>query len=200
MSNFKLLENEIGVKALRKQIEAHPELWDTQNMRRLHPQSPHKDGHDIWVRYNDITFFEPKDPEKFSDPHIPIWYPAWNVLTELQPLVRYVAGVAESDMIGGILITRIPAGCKIPPHRDTGWHVNYFDKFYLTIQNGPGGKFSCDAGSGCSETIEPKAGDLYRFDNRILHWVDNDSTVDRITAIICLRTHLFRKPGDWNGM
>ena len=89
-------------------------------------------------------------------------------------------------MLGGVLITRIPPDARIKPHTDASWHVDYYDKFYLSLQAAPGATFHTD-----TEAIEPKVGDLWRFDNRVRHWVTNDSRQSRVTLIMCIRTDLF---------
>ena len=85
-------------------------------------------------------------------------------------------------MLGGVLITRIPPGMGIDPHTDHGWHVEYYDKFYLSLKSAPGATFH-----RADEVINPKPGDLYHFDNRLEHSVRNDSNQDRITLITCIR-------------
>jgi hypothetical protein len=40
--------------------------------------------------------------------------------------------------------------------------------------------------------IAPKLGDVYWFRNDNPHWVENNSTRDRIAMIVCIRTHKFK--------
>jgi hypothetical protein len=195
-AHFDMICRGIDVSAVAAEIEAHPELWNQHSVRKTAPGTPHAAMSDIWVRYNDATPFEAGERPwaEFNDIHVPIWYEAWYALPSLQPLVWGLMAEVRGEMLGGILITKVPAGGRIDPHVDRGWHVETYDKFYLQIANPPGCKFWCDHGGVCEE-LEPRPGDIWLFDNRKMHGVDNDSGGERITVIICIRTELFdRKP------
>ena len=185
---FKLLADEIDVTAMVRQLDAHPELWNQHRLRKDAEGSPHGDVSDIWLRYNDIRPFQERgDFKDFNDPHIPIWYPAWHVLTETQRFVRSLSATFQAEMIGGVLITKVAAGGRIAPHTDEGWHVEYYDKFYLSLRAPEDCVFAT-----AEQATTPKVGDLWLFDNRVEHWVENRSkTEDRITLITCLRTDVF---------
>jgi hypothetical protein len=187
-SPFRLLGTGIDVKPLLAQLDAHPELWNQHSMRRVAPDSPHTQMSDIWVRYNDFRPYRDRgDFTGINDRHVPIWYPSWYVLTALQPIVRSMAAHFQAEMIGGVLITRIPPGGRIEPHTDHGWHVEYYDKFYLSLRSPPGAIFATP-----EQVINPLPGELWLFDNRVKHWVENrHATEERITLIVCLRTPMF---------
>jgi hypothetical protein len=167
---------------LLNQIEEHPELWDAHRARKDVDGSPFAGAQDIWVRYNRIE----RLGHAFNDEHVPVWYPAWHVLTALRPVVFRLMARVQGEMLGGVLITRIPAGTGIAPHVDTGWHVEYYEKFYLSLKSALGADF-CFEGA----RLNPKPGEVWRIDNRHRHWVVNDSAEDRITLIVCIRTNLF---------
>jgi hypothetical protein len=186
--HFQLLARAINVAEIVEQLEAHPELWNQFGLRKAGEASPHKAAPDIWVRYNDIRPYQERGSfEGFNDPHIPIWYPAWHALPALRPTVMSMAAHFQAEMIGGVLITKVPPGGRIAPHTDKGWHVDYFDKFYLSLKAPEDCVFAT-----AHQAITPKVGDLWLFDNRVEHWVINDSeTEERITLIVCLRTAMF---------
>ena len=147
---------------------------------------------DIWVRYNDIAPFESGERpwSEFNNEHIPINYPAWDALPSLKPIVDELMESVQGQALGGILITKIPHGCGIDAHADRGWHVETYEKFYLSLNSAHGALFGCEH-RGEREELEPKPGDIWLFDNRKLHWVTNGSDQDRITCIICIRTDKF---------
>lgn len=193
VSPFRQLERGVDVSFAMEQINRHPELWGQVPFRTIAPGTPHRDVTDIWLRYNDYTPFQKKGNfKKFNDKHIPVWYPAWRTLTALHPLVHNIAGKAWAEMIGGVLLTKLVPGAAIDKHVDHGWHVDYYDKLYLTLQSAPGAVFGAEV-DGIVHESSPATGDLVRFDNRVPHWVRNDSDVDRITLIICVRTEVFRQ-------
>lgn len=191
MSNFDFV-GKVDVSGVLEQLAEASDLWDSVNLRREFPGSPHTEMTDIWVRYADYRVYEAGDEIllRMSREHIPVWYPAWKRLPALRPIVHGLAALTSAEMIGGIFITKIPPGCKLDPHRDTGWHVDYYSKFYLSLQSEEGAVFGC-AHEGQTEELSPKAGEIWFFDNRKLHWVTNDSPADRVTAIICLRTEQY---------
>lgn len=185
MKFFHKLCSGIDVEPLLSALDKNPQLWDQFTVRKDVADGPHGAMSDIWIRYNDIAPFAGRgDFTGFNDAHVPIWYEAYDVLrAALDPILFKLMADVAGEMIGGVLITRIPAGCGIDPHIDRGWHVNYYDKFYLSLKSAPGATFHCG-----DEVINPAPGDLYHFDNRLEHWVRNDSDSDRMTLIICIRT------------
>lgn len=190
-SPFELLgSHSVEAGLILRELDRHPWLWGQFGRRKTMPGTPHEGMTDVWVRYNDCRPFEVRgDWSGFNDPHIPIWYPAATACPILKDYVLSVAGYYQAEMIGGVLITRIPEGHRIEPHTDVGWHQTYFDtKLYLSLEAPEGAVFGTHHGS-----ITPKPGELWRFDNSTEHWVTNDGPGNRTTLIICLRTDYFRK-------
>lgn len=164
----------LNVAPLLWSIQANPQLWNADAQRTTDESSPHHEVDDIWVRYSAT----PKEPGT----HESVWYPAAEILPVRElvyPLMQYVRG----ERLGGILLTKIPAGKQCKPHHDDGWHARYYDKFAIQIQSSPG-QFFCFEG----EQLEPMPGDVYTFDNSHTHWVTNDTPHDRITLIVCIKT------------
>lgn len=174
--------DEVDVARLVSQIEAQPELWNQYNYRK--GLDPHLEMSDIWVRYNDIKNLGPH----FNDEHEAVWYPAYRALPHLKQLIFPLLAKVEGTRLGGVLITKIPPGCEIKPHIDRGWHVDYYDKFYISLKSQTGANFY----SG-DEVLCPKTGEVWRFDNRLSHWVKNDSAEDRVTLIVCIRTEKYQE-------
>ena len=185
MIYFQKLPYQVDVRAINRQLAEHPELWGRFGWRK-DCGKVHSEMTDIWVRYNDIAKFERFD-SRFNAEHVPVWYPAWEKVPALKPVVFDLMARVQGEMLGGVLITRIPPGGKIAPHEDKGWHVEYYDKFYISLNSAPGATFHCG-----DEVINPEVGDCWRFDNRREHWVNNDSDQDRITLIVCIRTEFFK--------
>jgi hypothetical protein len=188
MNHFELICEGVDVEPLAMLLDSRPDLWNTHRIRKESPGSPHAQMSDIWVRYNDVAPYESSgDYRRFNDVHVPIWYPAYDVLAPfVRPVIAELMARVEGEMLGGVLITKIPPGGRIAPHLDYGWHVEYYEKFYLSIQSAPGSIFGCDDG-GIIEQLNPKTGEIWLFDNKKNHWVVNGSDIDRITMIICIR-------------
>jgi hypothetical protein len=166
---------------------AGSEWWDRYSMRtRMFENSPHRDVHDIWLRYRDFAEFDPENPQAFAGPHISTWYAAYHQMPWVRTVIGYVLArcIPVASEIGGVLITKIPPGKSVLRHSDAGhWHSTYYrDKFMCHLQSAPGQYFSYDERSYGART-----GDVVKFDNLIPHSVTNDSDVDRISLILATR-------------
>lgn len=187
MSRF-LKVCDVNVANLAAELDAQPELWDTIRWRKELPSGPHARMSDIWVRYNDIRPYRQKGSfEGFNAEHDSVWYPAYDKLPSLKSILPPLMMVVEGERLGGVLITRIPSTCGIDPHIDVSWHVDYYDKFYVSVKSAPGAVFASE-----EEVLNPTPGECWRFDNRLRHWVHNGSSEDRITLIVCIRTEKYR--------
>lgn len=179
MKPFMKIAEGLDTGPLQAQLAANPQLWDQFEGRRTSPGSPHSQMTDIWVRYGE-------DPAK-PGPHVPIWYPAAELLPAIRQTALSLVGSVRGEMLGGILITRLPPGGRIARHTDGGWHAGYYEKFYVAINAPKGAAFCWDDG-----VIEPSEGDIWWFRNDLPHWVVNDSQEDRLAGIVCIRTDNFR--------
>ena len=182
----------VKIDGILAEIEANPQLWDRHTARKTAPGGPHSQVSDIWIRYNDVAPFESGErpwPE-LSNEHVPIWYPEVDSLPSLKPVILDLMAIVRGEMLGGVIITKVPDGCVVDPHIDQGWHVDYYEKFYLQLKNSPGSTFSAFH-DGKVETIEPVPGEIWLFDNHKIHWVENKSGDDRITVMIAIKTDVF---------
>lgn len=172
---IKLLAQGVNVAPLLWAIQGHPELWDQYPARTEHPNSPHHGLSDIWARFA-------REGEDGGQPHESVWYPCASLLPVREAVYPLMAAV-QGDQLGGVLITKIPAGKQCKPHTDPGWHARYYQKFAIQIQSAPGQAFCFD-----NVSLETKPGDVFWFDNSKTHWVTNETPFDRITLIACIRT------------
>lgn len=154
-------------------------LWDWNKARTENPASPHHGCSDIWARY--------AAPSEYgiNGPHTSVWYEQFGeaFLNPIKSLAADIMEMVGADQLGGVLVTRIPPGGSVKPHKDSGWHAeHYSEKFGLSIEANDRQAFCFDT---CNLITKP--GDLFYFDNSRTHWVINNSTSDRITAIFCTR-------------
>jgi len=172
-----ILLGRYDVTDLAAQLASHPELWDQNTMRTGWKEGPFTETSDIWVRYGD-------DPEEFAGEHFPVFYPAWGLLPALHPIVFHMMSLVRATTLGGIMIARIPAGAKIPPHTDAGgWHAEFYPlKAYVVIQSNP----LCVNRYEDEKYVFP-TGEAWLFNNLVTHSVENRGETDRIAAIVCMR-------------
>ena len=175
----------------RGQLEKSPDLWDRHPFRTSDPNNPFHGTSDIWVRYNDAApYLALNDFTGFNGPHVPINYPAWYRLPAVRDICFLLMTMVRGEMLGGVLITRVPPGGGVRPHEDIGWHVDTMSKFFIPLTAAPGMLFGASDEDHVEEAC-PEVGDVVYFDNRRTHWVVNRSEIDRITLIVCIRSEAF---------
>lgn len=170
---IKKVHSGMNVAPLLWALQDHPELWNQTPNRTTPPASPHHGLSDIYIRYG----VNPLDRVE----HESVWYPAADVLP-VKDLIFELMAHFKGERLGGVLITKIPAGQECKPHVDGGWHAGYYEKFGIQIASAPG-QFFCFEG----EALETKPGDVFWFDNAHTHWVTNPTPYDRITLIVTLK-------------
>lgn len=174
--NIQKIAEGANVAGLYWTLQQHPELWNQHSHRTDSPNSPHHGLDDIWLRFGD------EEHVLDGQPHEAHWYPAADILG-VKPLIYELFANVQGDSLGGVLITRIPAGASCKPHTDPGWHaIHYRDKYAIQITSAPGQRFCFE-----SESLETKPGDVFLFNNQCLHWVENPTNYERITLIVCVR-------------
>jgi hypothetical protein len=171
----------VPVLPLHNAILRNPTLWN-RYPERAFKGSPHEEVDDIWVRCRARSAWDPKHPEKFMQNHDSVWYPEYNELKHaIDPLIFPLMQNVMADRLGGILITRVPAGHEVKPHIDPGWHASYYDKYAIQVASTPEQRWCNEDGE-----MATMPGDVYWFANNVQHWVTNTSPFDRITLIVCL--------------
>lgn len=159
--------------------QAQQELQTCQgwNLLPLRTQgcSPHRECDDIWMRYRSGAI---RTDGSFDC----TWYDVADELPSIQLLCEGIFALYEGKEMGGVLITRIPAGKQVYPHVDQGWHALHYEKFAIQLAGNAEQSFCFE--DAC---LSPLPGELYQFNNQACHWVTNPSEEDRITLICCIR-------------
>lgn len=181
---FHRVVQNLNVDRINRQLEENAHLWNERPFRTGYSTSPFAMTSDIWVRYRPIE--ELKTADDYLQPHQAVFYPTWDILTELKPYVVLFQKLAGARELGGILLTKKPPGSAIPPHSDKGsWHAEYMDaKIWLTL-SGPdeGCVHTCE-----DESVVMKPGEAWTFNNLLPHSVSNQSSQDQVTLIVCMRS------------
>jgi hypothetical protein len=164
------------------QIEAHPEFWN-EHTARTYEGGAFEKCPDIWLRYRDPS--ELQCPADYLAPHMAVFYPAWDVLTELHDIVFSMMYLTRSVYLGGVLITKKPPGAVIAEHSDAGsWHAETMDaKAFITLKGGKGCVYRC-----AEDQQEFELGEAWTFNNLLPHSVENHSEEDTVTLIVSMRS------------
>src|SRR5580765_7613828 len=136
MRYFLKIASGVEVLPLALDLYRQPELWNA-NRERTGGKGSFEGTDDIWVRFR--AYDELTTPEAFNEPFIPAFYPSWHALPHLRPIVFGLMSRCEAVQLGGVLITRVPAGGQVAPHDDKGrWHSEFFQtKAYLPLASNP---------------------------------------------------------------
>lgn len=187
MKAYNKIHSDLDVSLARKEIESNADLFGEFNARKdASPVMAQMD--DIWLRYGDIVeVTKTGDYSKIANEHDSIWL---KDLPECKKICFEVMKLVNGERLGGVLITRLPVGGEILTHTDAGWHADYYDKYYVPLENEKGSVFGFDEGD-----IEPDLGDVWAFDNSYNHWVKNNSNKERIAMIVCIKQEKYTRGG-----
>lgn len=174
IDKIKLLSSGLNVAPIYWALQQHPELWNQHTSRTESPDSPHHGLDDIWARFGAPGI-------DANQPHDAIWYSSADLLG-IKPMCLDIMRGVNGVELGGVLITRIPAGKECKPHIDPGWHAHRYEKYAVQITSAPKQEFCFE-----DQRLETKPGDLYWFDNHFTHWVTNPTNYERVTLICCIR-------------
>lgn len=184
MKNFLKIAEGVDVLPLLMELHRQPHLWNRNDVR-LSKAGPHWQSDDIWLRYKDESENKQSgDYRNFSDPHDGVWYPAYYALPSARKLIFSLMARVEGERIGGIFIYRVAPGKEILPHIDSGWHVDFYDKFNVCLQSNPRAAFVYE-----DEAMVQRPGDVHRFVNTEKHSVVNSGEEDHIVMTVCIRVH-----------
>lgn len=181
MRNFLKLAQGVNTLPLLHAIQRQPELWNSNTLRTLYPNSPHNAADDIWLRFNDRKMWE-SEPERVMNDCECVNYEGWNKLSQAHGVVFDLLRTVEGTRLGRVMVTRLAPGACIVPHADGGEYAAYYDRYHVILQNLPGANFRAG-----TDVICPTAGDVFWFNRLIEHEVINHSNDDRITLIVDIR-------------
>jgi Aspartyl/Asparaginyl beta-hydroxylase len=98
----------------------------------------------------------------------------------LDPLIYRLLWLLKGTHLGGIGIIRLPAGKKIEKHYDLGLSAQFYERFHITINGPEECQFICGEGDN-EERVAMRDGEVWWFDARELHSVENHSSKDRVS-------------------
>lgn len=193
VTHFRKIMDGIDVGPLREQIRTHKDLWNAHANRTGFAGSPFEDTSDMWLRYRAIE--DLKERRDFLVPHFAVNYPSWYALPAAHDIVFDLMRAVRAVHLGGVLLTKIPAGGRVAPHDDRGsWHAETMDcKVYVPIEAND----QCVNYCG-DESLVIKVGEAVEFNNLVRHSVENNGDTPRVTLIICMKRcePVFARPAD----
>ena len=182
---MKLLMQNLKSHLIKRELSFSDKLYDEWPIRTMFEGSPHREVHDIWLRFRDPFEMAELTTEEFCNGrYTPQWYPCMDRLRHTKKIIEKIFTLMDGEELGGCLITKIPPGKQVYLHSDMGYNCeHYLNKYLLLVESSPEQYFEIGG-----ERIVGEAGDLFLFDNRRPHCVVNNSaTTDRVSLIISIK-------------
>lgn len=108
----------------------------------------------------------------------------FNVLTEAQPIVFRLMGTVWGELLGRVVISRLPPGRAIPSHTDRlpNDRAMFYHRYQIPLASEAGVAFHIE-----DEQMFLEPGNAYWIANTKLHSVVNNSAADRLSMIVDIR-------------
>lgn len=173
---FRLVASGIEVGPLLERLRSNSDLWAAEQGRQNYAGSAHRESQAIFLRWSKEKSVEAAFTEIEA-----VDYPA---AAELMPQ----AGKAFQDALDAIgdveypgraMITRLPPAARVYPHSDEGAYAEHYDRFHLCLAADHGSVFRVG-----SESFNAKPGELWWFNHKRMHSVENNGATDRVHFII----------------
>jgi len=186
MRLFQKIAQGVDVLPLLHALGQNEALWNQYRLRTKCPDiTIMQDIDDIWLRAQ----AKAKDLEPITENILALQselecvnFPAFVALPQARIMLLDLVRRVEGCRLGRVMITRLAPGKTIPLHKDSGLYAEYYQRYHITLQNGPGSLFMCD-----DETVCMAQGEVWWFDSLHDHAVINNSADDRITMIVDIR-------------
>lgn len=181
MRHFQLIGS-ADVLPLVMTLQQQPGLWNEHRFRTTYKGTPHRDVDDILLRFS--SFDKIADPDCIEDvlqDTDPVFYPAWHKLVQVRPIVFDTMRRMEAIALGRVIISRLRPGGAIAAHADADGAYTAQEglRLHVALQGEPGSLYHCGG-----ETVTMRTGQVWWFDHRAVHAVENNSADDRIHLMI----------------
>lgn len=179
MKNFLKIAQGIDVIPALRELAVNSDLWNCNNLRTTHPQSPHTQVDDIWLWFNKLQ----DDPTKTIDDIQTYPYPGWDKLRHLREMILNLIRRVDGVQLGRVIVTRMKPGSIIGLHKDEGTPATFYTRYQIALQSLPGSLFTIG-----DEVVNFYGGEAWWINNRETHGVVNNSSEDRIVCIVDIKS------------
>jgi len=166
---FRRIAYGLDVEPLLELLDAKPELWDEITTRQNLTKSPHKDTECIYVRG------ALKMSPYYVLYHIGAYdYPCMEYLkSALIPLMRPILDELQVKELGRVLIVNLKSSGRVTKHIDQGTYADHYERFHIVLRSNQ----HCFLTSG-NWVLNLQVGEVWWFNNKVLHSAENNSTED----------------------
>lgn len=176
MEHFRLIQSDIDLEPLRRELGQHDGAWEVQQGRQLtSPAQRHTNAIPLrGLRRSRICGRRRRDVHESR----------WTSLSNQFPATKAFIDAFAADQQGTpgrARFARLPPGKTVLPHMDRGEYYRWRDRYHLVIRSENGSVMNAGG-----ETVRMREGELWWFDNKAVHDACNDSDADRIHLIFDL--------------
>ena len=165
------------VEAALVEIEKNKDLWGYLPIRTSFEGSPHSEVVDIPLRGPEIKM--DKTLDMLQGEVLCVNYPAMVQFPHIYHLCLNLMSFVRGEMLGRVVITKLPPLGKIAPHIDEGYSANLYDRYHIVLNADAGNTFIVN---GEEQVMEE--GEVWWVNNHVLHSVENRGEADRIHIIV----------------
>lgn len=176
MLNFVRIREDAPVGAVLPEMRGLDYLWHQHTFRQAHPGSAHHDTSAIYLRYPPLGTITVHDVFNELEAQMT---PAADALPAACHLAFWAQEVLGVTKLGRVMLVNLRAGGSIDPHVDEGAYADCYARFHVCVSAQPGVVFRCGG-----EEVEMRPGELWWFNHKRKHWVENRSSADRVHLIV----------------
>lgn len=188
-NSFECLTSDLDVRPLLRSIETHSSLWQQITARQTTPGTPHVDTQTIFLRWSaDQSVLAAFNDLESVD------YPALMALPEARSLFAQAVESARATHLARAIIVSLKPGGRITPHADEGAYADHYERFHLVLQSDHGNLFHVAEPDNphIYTTAEMQPGQLWWFNHKRTHWVENYSNRERVHLIMDMVAPAYR--------
>lgn len=174
MKQFKMLASGADPAPALAELERYASLWDLNTERESYPGTAHKDSQTLYLRAPQIISAD----SMFYSLEVQDT-PALFSLAACGRLLYSTASVVGADQLGRVALVKLAPGGKVEEHVDQGLYADYYTRFHLPLLSDSRCRFYCG-----DESVWMEPGQLWWFNHRELHHVENNSDQPRIHLIV----------------
>lgn len=165
------------VDAANVELESNSDLWGYLPLRTSFEGSAHSEVVDIPLRGPELKMSKTLD--MLQGEILCINYPAMARFPHIYHLCLNLMSFVKGEMLGRVVITKLPPGGKIDPHIDEGEAADLYDRYHVVLNADEGNTFVVDG-----EEQVMLEGEIWWINNHDIHHVENRGEVDRIHIIV----------------
>jgi hypothetical protein len=173
LQHFRRIATKVDIRAILAELVADPNLWFVETGRQ--ERAPAQRGTLViplrGLRKSEIGGRRRRDVHESRYTRLARRFPATREFME-------AFAQARGGQLGRARFARLPPGKRVSAHVDRGEYYRSRDRFHLVLVSERGSLLRAGG-----ETARLQVGELWWFDNKIIHDAENDSDRDRVHLI-----------------